>query len=219
MAYAGKGLQHDAIMPAVQRMAVNGWDTAAMVPDFQQRYEHHLKVLHAGHPEWGHHTLQNEALMTTAVEFQQTKCGNDMRQQGVFQGIANYCQEQREQALGLDNQERAQAINYAQRAVDDHLKQNSYGIISRDAQNFRSQVIHAVESRLGVQPFSQAMVQGAIKDVAQEFATRDSRGAIQYGEREGKASFSAIAHDAGEMEANFQEHGEFDGMDEVSLDD
>lgn len=219
MAYAGKGIRHEAIIPAIEVMAKNGWDTAAMTPAFQEQYEHHERVLHAQHPEWGRHTLQNEALMETANTWRDKKCGNDMRQQDVFARIAMSCYSYRDAALAMDSTEKTTAIRHAQREVDAQLKTNGAGIISKDAQNFRQRVVQGVERRLGREVFTHAMVQGVIKETAEEFATRHLRGAIQYGEKEGKAGFENIARSAGEMERACNELGENDGMDEVSVDD
>ena len=219
MAYAGKGIRHEAIIPAIEVMAKNGWDTAAMTPAFQEQYEHHERVLHAQHPEWGRHTLQNEALMETANTWRDKKCGNDMRQQDVFARIAMSCYSYRDAALAMDSTEKTTAIRHAQREVDAQLKTNGAGIISKDAQDFRQRVVQGVERRLGREVFTHAMVQGVIKETAEEFATRHLRGAIQYGEKEGKAGFENIARSAGEMERACNELGENDGMDEVSVDD
>lgn len=219
MAYAGKGIRHEAIVPAIEVMAKNGWDTAAMTPAFQQQYEHHERVLHAQHPEWGRHTLQNEALMETANTWRDKKCGNDMRQQDVFARIAMSCYNYRDAALAMDSTEKTTAIRYAQREVDAQLRENGEDIIARDAQSFRQRVLQGVEHRLGREVFTHAMVQGVIKETAEEFSTRHLRGVVHYGEKEGKEAFQNIAKSAGNLELECHEFGANDGMDEVSIDD
>lgn len=219
MAYAGKGIRHEAIVPAIEVMAKNGWDTAAMTPAFQQQYEHHERVLHAQHPEWGRHTLQNEALMETANTWRNNKCGNDMRQQNVFARIAMDCHQQRTAVAAKDSTEQTTAIRYAQGEVDAQLRENGEGIIAKDARSFRQRVLQGVEHRLGREEFSQAMVQGVIKETAEEFATRHLHGAIQYGEKEGKAGFENIALSAFKLERAYQGFDENDGLDEASIDD
>lgn len=219
MAYTGRGIQHEAIVPAIERMAANGLDTAAMVPAFQQQYEHHERVLHASHPEWGHRTLQNEAVLAAATTFQEKRCGNDMRQQNVFARIAMDCHQQRTAVAAMDSTEKTTAIRYAQREVDAQLRENGEDIIARDAQSFRQRVLQGVEHRLGREVFTNAMVQGVIKETAEEFSTRHLRGVVHYGEKEGKEAFQNIAKSAGNLELECKEFDENDGMDEVSIDD
>ena len=215
MAFMGKELNHFALYPAVSMMAKNGLDTAEMVPEFQKEYEKQLETLGEKHPEWGKHTLQNEALTATAWTFQTTMCGNDMRQQGVFQFIAGQSRTMQEQCAQLDSQERDQAFTYATQELSSHLQQNGQYIDNRTAQGFRNQVMMTVGERVNREGFSQEMVQRAIKDVAREF----EKGVREHGDDKAGFNFANIADRAEAMEADLHEHGENDGREDVSIDD
>ena len=197
MAYTGQGVDRN-LYPAVSMMAKNGLDTAEMVPDFQKLYEKHMDDLASQHPEWGRHQLQNEALTATAWEFQTQHCGNDMRQQGVFQFIAGQSRAAQQQCAMLDSAERDQAFSYATQEISAHLQQNGQGIEQHAAQGFRNRVMMTVGERVNREGFSQAMVQGAIKDVATEFA----KGVQAYGDTKAGICFENIAGTAEYLEAN-----------------
>jgi hypothetical protein len=210
MAYTGQGVDRN-LYPAVSMMAKNGLDTAEMVPDFQKAYEKHMDDLSAKHPEWGRHQLQNEALTATAWEFQTQHCGNDMRQQGVFQFIAGQSRAAQQQCAMLDSQERDQAFSYATQEISAHLQQNGQGIEQHAAQGFRNRVMMTVGERVNREGFSQAMVQGAIKDVAAEFA----KGVQAYGDKQAGVCFENIAGTAEYLEGALEDHDNMVGENEL----
>ena len=214
MAYAGVGIQHNAIKPAIARMAEHGLDTAVMAPDFQQEYDQQLQKVAQSHPGVGRHEMQNEALMNAAWTFQTERCGNFMGQQGVFMGIAGQCRAMQEQCAQLDLHERTEAFGYAGGQVMQYMQNFGQYLSNEQRQIFAMTVNQRVgELQQHAAPTQKAM-EGIIRDTAKEFAAQ----AREAGDHRSSFSFNNIA-DAADKSFESLERAENEGLSEVEIDD
>lgn len=208
MAFTGQGVS-PALYPAVAMMAKNGLDTAEMVPEFQKEYERQLEVVNQTHPGVGRHEWQNEALMNAAWTFQTERCGNDMRQQGVFQFIAGQARNAREQCATLDLHERTEAFGYAGDQVQQYMQNFGQYLTAEQRGDFGMSVnLRVGELQRHAEPTQKAL-QGVIQEVAQEFA-QQAREAGRHQEAFNYSNIADAAHD--NIEA--LERAENEGLDE-----
>ena len=214
MAYAGIGIQHETIKPAIARMAEKGLDTAIMAPDFQKEYEAQLDALTESRPGAGRHELQNEALMSTAFIFQTQHCGNFMDQQAVFMGITVQCRNVREQCAQLDAQERTNAFGYAGGQVMQYMQNYGQYLSNEQRQLFAMTVNQRVGELQRTTELTNRTLEGVIRDTAKEFAAQ----ARETGDHRASFNFNNIA-DAAEHNMEAMERAENDSLDDISVDD
>ncbi len=214
MAYAGVGIQHDAIKPAIARMAEHGFDTAVMSAEFQKEYESQLKSVEKTHPGAGRHEMQNTALMNTAWTFQTERCGNFMGQQGVFMGIAGQCRAMQEQCAQLDLHERTEAFGYSGGQVMQYLQNFGQYLSNEQRQLFAMTVNQRVGELQQHTAPTQKAIEGIIRDTAKEFAAQ----AREAGDHRSSFNFNNIA-DAADRSFESLERAENEGLGEVEIND